>query len=222
MLTCERFRLEVEKLVQSGPEMITMGNLPKTERARKVLTFAEHEASDLQHDFVGTEHLLLGLIREKDGVAATVLSSLFTVVKLESLSEERTADIVGLGAEELELRHLVIIPPETIAEATRLAAELDTPQEMPNSAIKLLDYASAHKKLFAPVDSEKHKNGLQEYQKILGNWEETMSRCEYPNARLHMEELTSIRTEHLAALPESVQPVVAPEDIRLAFETIDS
>ena len=64
-----KIRLEVEKLVQSGPEMVTMGKLPQTPRAKKVLEYAIEEARNLNHNYVGTEHLLLGLLREQDGVA---------------------------------------------------------------------------------------------------------------------------------------------------------
>ena len=56
-----KIRLEVEKLVQSGPDMVTMGKLPQTPRAKKVIEYAIEEARNLNHNYVGTEHLLLGL-----------------------------------------------------------------------------------------------------------------------------------------------------------------
>ena len=68
-----KVRLEVEKLVKSGPDMVTMGKLPQTPRAKKVIEYAIEEARNLNHNYVGTEHLLLGLLREHDGVAAQVL-----------------------------------------------------------------------------------------------------------------------------------------------------
>jgi len=71
-----KVRLEVERLVQSGPDMITMGKLPQTPRAKKVIELAMQAARDLNHNYVGTEHILIGLVKEKDGVAATVLSKL--------------------------------------------------------------------------------------------------------------------------------------------------
>ena len=61
-----KVRLEVEKLVKSGPDMVTMGKLPQTPRAKKVLEYAIEEARHLNHNYVGTEHLLLGLLREQD------------------------------------------------------------------------------------------------------------------------------------------------------------
>ncbi len=56
-----KVRLEVEKLVKSGPDMVTMGKLPQTPRAKKVIEYAIEEARNLGHNYVGTEHLLLGI-----------------------------------------------------------------------------------------------------------------------------------------------------------------
>jgi ATP-dependent Clp protease ATP-binding subunit ClpC len=81
-----KIRLEVEKLVQSGPDMVTMGKLPQTPRAKKVIEYAIEEARNLSHNYVGTEHLLLGLLREDEGVAAQVLRNLG--LKLEDVREE--------------------------------------------------------------------------------------------------------------------------------------
>ena len=55
-----KIRLEVEKLVQSGPDMVTMGKLPQTPRAKKVIEYSMEEARNLNHNYVGTEHILLG------------------------------------------------------------------------------------------------------------------------------------------------------------------
>jgi len=71
-----KIRLEVEKLVQSGPDMVIMGQLPQTPRAKNVLVYAMEEARNLNHNYVGTEHILLGLLREQEGVAAQVLMNL--------------------------------------------------------------------------------------------------------------------------------------------------
>ncbi len=81
-----KVRIEVEKLVKSGPDMVTMGRLPQTPRAKKVIEYAIEEARTLGHNYVGTEHLLLGLLREQDGVAAQVLVNLG--LKLEDVREE--------------------------------------------------------------------------------------------------------------------------------------
>ncbi len=80
-----RIRSEVEKIVQRGPDMVTMGKLPQTPRAKKVIEYSIEEARNLNHNYVGTEHLLLGLLREEEGVAAQVLMNLG--LKLEDVRE---------------------------------------------------------------------------------------------------------------------------------------
>jgi ATP-dependent Clp protease ATP-binding subunit ClpC len=72
----ETVRMEVEKAVGVGPETKTMGNVPFTPRVKKVLALAGSEARALNHSYVGTEHILLGLLREGEGVAARVLKNL--------------------------------------------------------------------------------------------------------------------------------------------------
>ncbi len=81
-----KIRTEVEKLVKTGPSMVTMGQLPFTPRAKKVLELSMEEAGNLGHNYIGTEHLLLGLIKENEGIAAKVLTNLG--VKLEDVREE--------------------------------------------------------------------------------------------------------------------------------------
>src|SRR5437763_2375082 len=75
-LDLETVRMEVEKQVGSGPETKMVGNIPYTPRVKKVLALAGKEAEALNHSYVGTEHILLGLLREGEGVAARVLKSL--------------------------------------------------------------------------------------------------------------------------------------------------
>ena len=94
-----KIRLEVEKIVQSGPDMVTMGKLPQTPRAKKVIEYAMEEARNLNHNYVGTEHLLLGLLREQEGVAAQVLMNLG--LKLEDVREE-VLNLLGHGLEASE------------------------------------------------------------------------------------------------------------------------
>jgi ATP-dependent Clp protease ATP-binding subunit ClpC len=91
-----KIRLEVEKLVQSGPDMVTMGKLPQTPRAKKVIEYSMEEARNLNHNYVGTEHILLGLLREQEGVAAQVLMNLG--LKLEEVREE-VLNLLGHGLE---------------------------------------------------------------------------------------------------------------------------
>ncbi len=83
-----KVRQEVEKIVQHGPggEQVIMGRLPHTPRAKMVIGYSVEEARDLKHNYVGTEHLLLGLLREQEGVAAQVFINLG--LKLEDVREE--------------------------------------------------------------------------------------------------------------------------------------
>jgi ATP-dependent Clp protease ATP-binding subunit ClpC len=98
----KRIRQEIEKLVSHGTTMVTMGQLPFTPRAKKVLELALEEASNLGHNYIGTEHLLLGLIREQEGIAAQVLQNLN--VRLEDVREEVLellgAEVSGQETEE--------------------------------------------------------------------------------------------------------------------------
>jgi len=82
----DKIRLEVEKLVQPGPTTVVSGDLPFTPKAKKVIELAMDEARALGHNYIGTEHLLLGLIREGEGVASQVLVNLG--MELEKVREE--------------------------------------------------------------------------------------------------------------------------------------
>ena len=75
-LDLETVRNAVEKQVGTGQETKTQGSIPYTPRVKKVLALAGKEAKALNHSYVGTEHILLGLLREGEGVAARVLKSL--------------------------------------------------------------------------------------------------------------------------------------------------
>jgi ATP-dependent Clp protease ATP-binding subunit ClpC len=99
-LDLETVRLEVEKQVGTGPDQKMIGNIPYTPRVKKVLALALKEAKALNHTYVGTEHILLGLLREGDGVAARVLKSLD--IDIEACRQEtlRELDPNFAGAEE--------------------------------------------------------------------------------------------------------------------------
>lgn len=71
-----KVRLEVEKLLMTGPEMVTMGKLPQTPRVKKVIEFTFNWQANLGRSAIGTEHLLLGLESEPEGIAGQVLRSL--------------------------------------------------------------------------------------------------------------------------------------------------
>ncbi len=106
-----KVRLEVEKLVKSGPDMVTMGRLPQTPRAKKVIEYAIEEARSLGHNYVGTEHLLLGLLREQDGVAAQVLINLG--LKLEDVRDEVLNLLGANGGTEAKAPGTIKGKPET-------------------------------------------------------------------------------------------------------------
>ncbi|MCB1195119.1 ATP-dependent Clp protease ATP-binding subunit [bacterium] len=72
----ETIRMEVEKAVGTGPENKAIGDVPLTLRAKKVIELAVEEAKNLNHTYIGTEHLLLGLLKEGEGVAARILKNL--------------------------------------------------------------------------------------------------------------------------------------------------
>ena len=74
-MTLEAVRARVAGIVGRGDGSVTTGQVPFTPRAKKVLELALREALSLGHDYIGTEHILLGLVRENEGVAAQVISS---------------------------------------------------------------------------------------------------------------------------------------------------
>ncbi len=89
-VSLESVRLEVERAVGQGPETKTIGNLPFTPRSKKVLQLSMAEAQSLNHTYVGTEHILLGLLHEGEGVAAQVLRNLgvdLDTARLEVMKE---------------------------------------------------------------------------------------------------------------------------------------
>ncbi|MFN8009659.1 MAG: Clp protease N-terminal domain-containing protein [Terriglobia bacterium] len=71
----EKLRSDIERVIGTGPDEKLIGNLPFTPRAKMVFTLAMTEARTLRHTYVGTEHLLLGMLREGHGVAAVVLTN---------------------------------------------------------------------------------------------------------------------------------------------------
>lgn len=95
----EKIRREVEKIVKSGPAMEPSVQIPFTPRAKKVVELALEEASNLGHNYIGTEHLLLALLREQEGIAAHVLMALG--VRLDDVREE-VIDFLGGPVQEEE------------------------------------------------------------------------------------------------------------------------
>lgn len=93
-LDFRKIRLEVERLIRPGPAMVTMGKLPQTPQVQKVIEYAIEESSLLRNGYVGTEHLLLGLIRVGEGAADQVLTALgMSVIDVR----EEVINLIGIG-----------------------------------------------------------------------------------------------------------------------------
>ena len=101
-LDLETVRMEVEKQVGSGPETKMVGNIPYTPRVKKVLALAGKEAKALNHSYVGTEHILLGLLKEGEGVAARVLRSLEVDIERTKMEIQKELDPNFMPAEAEE------------------------------------------------------------------------------------------------------------------------
>ena len=91
-LNLQQIRMEIEKIVKPGPPMVVSGDIPFTPTAKKVIELSSEEARSLGHNYIGTEHLLLGLIREGEGVASQVLMNLG--LDLNKVREE-IAELLG-------------------------------------------------------------------------------------------------------------------------------
>jgi D-psicose/D-tagatose/L-ribulose 3-epimerase len=101
-LDLDSVRLEVEKQVGTGPDQKQIGNIPYTPRVKKVLAHASKEAKALNHTYVGTEHILLGLLCEGEGVAARVLKSFDVDIEQtrREILKELDPNLTQTGAEE--------------------------------------------------------------------------------------------------------------------------
>jgi ATP-dependent Clp protease ATP-binding subunit ClpC len=121
----DRIELLVKMTVKEGKAGDTRSDLPYTARAKRVLEFSMREARDLNHNYVGTEHLLLGLLREGNGIAAEVLTSVGITIE-----DARTETLRQLGIEADQIRPA---PPET---------QSSIPLGKPNHVMVVLMYPS--------------------------------------------------------------------------------
>jgi ATP-dependent Clp protease ATP-binding subunit ClpA len=112
-----KIRLEVEKVVQPEPGIVLTGKLPQTPRAKKVIEYSIEEAHNLNHNYVGTEHLLLGLLREEEGMAAQVLMNLG--LRLEVVRQE-ILHLLGLSGLVLEVRDVPSLVPLSLEKMPEL------------------------------------------------------------------------------------------------------
>ena len=91
-LSLQQIRMEVEKIVKAGPTTVISGDVPFTPKAKKAVELSGEEARSLGHNYIGTEHILLGLIREDEGVASHVLMNLG--LDLDKVKQE-IAELLG-------------------------------------------------------------------------------------------------------------------------------
>jgi carbon storage regulator CsrA len=158
-----RARGEVEKIIQPGPQPVAAGQLPPTPRVRKVVEFANAEAHELAQNLVETEHLLLGLLREEECVAAQVLANLgisFLVVR------RRLMQLLGRFVDPQAFHEIEgIEPPEGWEDFGR--------SEMPEAARSILK------------EYDRHIERLQGEKVALGDGESLrVSRLRYEISRL--------------------------------------
>jgi ATP-dependent Clp protease ATP-binding subunit ClpA len=149
-----KIRLEVERLIPMGRDTVTMGKLPQTPPTKKAVDYATEEARNFNHKYVGTEHLLLGLLREREGIAAQVLTNLG--LKLEELRHE-VLNLLGQNGHsdetgkqsgkpgppkdtQAELRDL---PPETLKIIADLDARIEQITQVKEAAVAEFDFEKA-------------------------------------------------------------------------------
>jgi ATP-dependent Clp protease ATP-binding subunit ClpA len=146
-----KVRREVERIIQHGPggDQVVMGRLPHTPRAKKVLEYAIEEARALRHNYVGTEHLLLGLIREEQGVASQVLMNFG--LKREDIRDE-VSKLLGQPIVDREPAPPIVVlepaaapPPEpsTTEPAAVLAEHIKWLRAIQERAIAMQDFELA-------------------------------------------------------------------------------
>ena len=133
-LDYETIRAEVERIVGFGPEIQVYGDPALTGKVKKVFEFANEEAANLNHNYVGTEHLLLALLRQTDGVAAQVLENLNV-----NLKEVRKEVLKELETFNLQLPPMGLHSSSAYSiRSKRRSAQQDAvaPQQQPSRMIK--------------------------------------------------------------------------------------
>ena len=136
-----RVRLEVEKIVQAGPDPVHPGKLPQTPHARKVIEYSIEEARKLEHKYVGTEHLLLGLLREQEGVAAQVLVNMG--LRLQDVREE-VLELLGQTIDQAKEDETSVELPVEIQQIVRdLDAQIEQLNREKEQAVAQADFEKA-------------------------------------------------------------------------------
>lgn len=153
-IKAEKLILDVSGLMKDGPDIVTMGKLPQTPRAKRCVELAIQAARDLNHSYVGTEHLLLGLLDEKDGLAAQVLAS--NGVTRENITEE-ILELIGAGTDEpttpvltkiWEIQHLsqrAATKSSTYIVADNMEIALAKAKQLNRSVTSISEFAEAYR-----------------------------------------------------------------------------
>ena len=145
-----KIRREVEKIVQPGPDPVTVvSKLPQTPRAKKVVEYSIEEARQLNHNYVGTEHLLLGLLREEEGVASVILRNFGLNPDLVGeeihrlLGDNSSPPLSPLGSLLYPQEETSDLPAEVRQLVDELNAQIKPFLELKESAVAQLDFELA-------------------------------------------------------------------------------
>ena len=175
-----KIHFEVEKLVQRGPNKVSMGRLPQTPRAKKVIEHAMKAARDLGHNYVGTEHVLLGLFCERETVAAQILMNLG--LRLENVRAEVLA-LLGRRQREKELMRAISCPRFDGARKIRSAICINLTMKLRivpvSSPKRLLPFSGPRKTPLQTRTSFKQRSCGTRSIKNEGNWLRSASRHGY-------------------------------------------
>jgi ATP-dependent Clp protease ATP-binding subunit ClpA len=178
-----RLRQETERRMAYGTTMVTMGQLPFTPRGKKVLELALDEASGLGHNYIGTEHLLLGLIREETGIAAHALQAVH--VRLDDVREEV----------------LEVLGDQTVAEPVRGQVQ---PGPLTQGVRDAMDHASvlARHSAHEEIGTEHILLGILDQEERGGE----LTRLLRDHLRAEIENLMTPGTAKVAKAPVSLAP----------------
>lgn len=216
-----KVRLEVERLVASGPDPIEMLMLPQTPRAKKVIEYALEESRYMRHAHVGTEHVLLGLLREQEGGAGLVLSTFglsVDAVRSQVASVLTTVpERFKTGRSFLPADEPTIVQPQTTeplpAQCPKCGADKivhliwpRTPYRLKRDSIKEgkavfvsieppgVEYRSWACLNCSPQWSEVHELSLQDHQLQLAK-EEAVSKADFNAAAARRDEQVPVRKQ---------------------------
>ncbi len=137
-VTFRKVRLEIEKMVGIGDAVMLLGEIPFTPRAKKVLEFAVEESQSLGTEHIGTEHILLGLVREEEGMAGTIFQNLN--VTLNAVRESTLAFLEGAQPSDLKEDTSSYSQDEEDEEEEEILVEHNTKKETKSKTPTLDEY----------------------------------------------------------------------------------